>query len=306
MEKPFEPWLLRLEMAAAPRSGDIVARLEDAVVWRGSWQLGPIDLDVRWGDRLGVLGRNGAGKTTLLSMILGTMPLEQGKRWIGPRVVFGELGQARRRFGTSAPLLAGFLAASSLNTREARSLLAKFGLGSGEVERSVRNAVSWRADTGTTGALDVQRHQLPCARRADQPSRPSRHRAARATLTSWNGTLLLVTHDRRLLDAVTLTATLELGDGPGSGPAHVSDAGIYARGVNDTGAMAVALGEATLALEHDDVPVGAVVLVGGHVVAQRHNEPSCARTRPPTPKSSPCRTPRSCWAPGTSTAPRSL
>ena len=42
--------------------------------------------------------------------------------------------------------------------------------------------------------------------------------------------------------------------------------------MTDAEAMAVALEEATLALDHDDVPVGAVVLVGGHVVAQRHNE----------------------------------
>ena len=42
--------------------------------------------------------------------------------------------------------------------------------------------------------------------------------------------------------------------------------------MNDTEAMAVALREAVLALDHDDVPVGAVVLVGGHAVAQRHNE----------------------------------
>ena len=42
--------------------------------------------------------------------------------------------------------------------------------------------------------------------------------------------------------------------------------------MTDAEAMAVALDEATLALDHDDVPVGAVVLIGGHVVAQRHNE----------------------------------
>jgi tRNA(adenine34) deaminase len=42
--------------------------------------------------------------------------------------------------------------------------------------------------------------------------------------------------------------------------------------VTDAEAMAVALEEATLALDHDDVPVGAVVLIEGHVVAQRHNE----------------------------------
>ena len=42
--------------------------------------------------------------------------------------------------------------------------------------------------------------------------------------------------------------------------------------MTDAEAMAVALEEATLALDHDDVPVGAVVLIEGHVVAQRHNE----------------------------------
>jgi tRNA(adenine34) deaminase len=42
--------------------------------------------------------------------------------------------------------------------------------------------------------------------------------------------------------------------------------------VTDTEAMAVALSEAALALDHDDVPVGAVVLSGDQLVAQRHNE----------------------------------
>jgi len=36
--------------------------------------------------------------------------------------------------------------------------------------------------------------------------------------------------------------------------------------------MGVALEEAALAAEHGDVPVGAVVLVGGEIVARRHNE----------------------------------
>jgi tRNA(adenine34) deaminase len=37
-------------------------------------------------------------------------------------------------------------------------------------------------------------------------------------------------------------------------------------------AMALALGEAARAADHDDVPVGAVVIVDGVVVASRHNE----------------------------------
>jgi tRNA(adenine34) deaminase len=36
--------------------------------------------------------------------------------------------------------------------------------------------------------------------------------------------------------------------------------------------MQLAIGEARAALEHDDVPVGAVVVRGGQIIAARHNE----------------------------------
>ena len=42
--------------------------------------------------------------------------------------------------------------------------------------------------------------------------------------------------------------------------------------MTDAEAMAIALAEAALAPDHDDVPVGAVVLVGARVVTRRHNE----------------------------------
>jgi ATPase subunit of ABC transporter with duplicated ATPase domains len=210
-EKPFEPWLLRLEMAAAPRSGDVVSRLEAAVIRLGSWQLGPVDLEIRWGDRLAILGRNGVGKTTLLSAILGTLPLDAGRRWVGPRVVFGELGQARQRFGADEPLMTGFLAESGLPTREARSLLAKFDLGPGEVERHfatlspgerTRAELALLMSKGTNClVLDEPTNHL------DLPAIEQ----LEAALSSWNGTLLLVTHDRRLLDAVSLSGTFEIG-----------------------------------------------------------------------------------------------
>ncbi len=64
VEKPFEPWRLQLELAAGKRGGDVVARLEQAVVERGAFRLGPIDLTVGRGDRVAVLGRNGSGKTS--------------------------------------------------------------------------------------------------------------------------------------------------------------------------------------------------------------------------------------------------
>ena len=213
--KPFEPWQLHLEIATAPRSGDRVLGLEAALVRRGEWTLGPVDLELSWGDRLGVLGRNGVGKTTLLSMILGTLPLAQGRRRVGPGVVFGELGQARRRFGPNESLLAGFLGETGMKTSEARSLLAKFGLGASEIERAfgtlspgerTRAELALLMSKGTNClVLDEPTNHL------DLPAIEQ----LEVALEQWGGTLLLVTHDRRLLDSVRLTASVELSDGLG-------------------------------------------------------------------------------------------
>ncbi len=51
--------------AAASASGDVTARLEHAVLRRGTFTLGPLDLEVAWGERIALVGPNGSGKTTL-------------------------------------------------------------------------------------------------------------------------------------------------------------------------------------------------------------------------------------------------
>ncbi|HET7044017.1 MAG TPA: ATP-binding cassette domain-containing protein, partial [Gaiellaceae bacterium] len=65
-DKPWSPWRLQLDLESGPRGGEVVVALEGAVVERGSFRLGPIDLELRRGDRLAVVGPNGSGKTTLL------------------------------------------------------------------------------------------------------------------------------------------------------------------------------------------------------------------------------------------------
>src|SRR3989440_11120910 len=74
VEKPFEPWELRLELGSDRRSGDVVARLEAAVVERGSFRLGPIDLEVGWRGRGPIGGADGSGKETPLPALPGELP----------------------------------------------------------------------------------------------------------------------------------------------------------------------------------------------------------------------------------------
>jgi len=223
VDKPYEPWQLHLDFATAGRSGDVVARLSGAVVRRGGWQLGPVDLEVRWADRLVIVGPNGAGKTTLLGALLGRVPLESGQRSVGPSVVVGELGQDRRRLaGHRSTLLEAVTSAVGAGTpeQEVRSLLAKFGLGASHV---VRPAGSLSPGERTRAELALLVARGTNCLVLDEPTNhldlPAIEQLEQA-LDTWEGTLLLVTHDRRLLESVRTTGHLELEDGRVSAVAH--------------------------------------------------------------------------------------
>ena len=114
VEKPWEGWDLRFAVAAAQRSGDVVLRLDGAVVERGDFRLGPVDLEIGWAERVAIVGPNGSGKTTLLRALLGDLPLAAGERRIGPGVIVGEMDQARAAFDDDRALLDAFVAATGL------------------------------------------------------------------------------------------------------------------------------------------------------------------------------------------------
>ena len=101
VEQPREPWDLRMTIAAAPRSGALVASLDDAVVALGSFRLGPVTLEVDYGERVVIVGPNGSGKSTLLGALLGEIPLTSGKQRLGPSVKLGRLEQARTQLAAS-------------------------------------------------------------------------------------------------------------------------------------------------------------------------------------------------------------
>ena len=212
-EKPWESWDLRMEIASAPRGGAVVCELHGATLARGSFTLGPIDLAVHYGERVALLGANGSGKTTLLQAALGRLPLDGGSAHLGPGVVVGELDQARAAFTGKGALLPRFEAVSGLLQNEARSLLAKFGLGADHVTRpadSLSPGERTRASLALLSARGVNCLVL------DEPTNhldlPAIEQLEQA-LDGFEGTVLLVTHDRALLEAVTLTRRIELVDG---------------------------------------------------------------------------------------------
>ncbi|MDA8312198.1 MAG: ABC-F family ATP-binding cassette domain-containing protein [Actinomycetota bacterium] len=214
VEKPWEGWRLNLDLATAPPSGDVVARLERAVVVRGEWRLGPVDLLVSYGERIALLGPNGAGKSTLLAALVGRARLDEGTRVLGPSVVIGELHQGRGRFVPGAHTLGEqFLATTGLDRSESRSLLAKFGLGA---DHTGRPAASLSPGERTRAELALLMAEGTNCLVLDEPTNhldlPAIEQLE-AALSSWPGTLLLVTHDRRLLESVALTRRISISGG---------------------------------------------------------------------------------------------
>ncbi|MFI1886332.1 ABC-F family ATP-binding cassette domain-containing protein [Streptomyces jumonjinensis] len=214
VEEPRKEWELRMEIAAAPRSGSVVAALRQAEVRRGDFRFGPVSLQIDWADRIAVTGANGSGKSTLLAAVLGRLPLDSGDAVLGSGVVVGEVDQARGLFHGPETLLDAFCAAvPETEPAEIRTLLAKFGLKAAHV---LRPAATLSPGERTRAALALLQGRGVNLLVLDEPTNhldlPAIEQLESA-LDSYSGTLLLVTHDRRMLEAVRTTRRLAVADG---------------------------------------------------------------------------------------------
>ncbi|WHM35538.1 ABC-F family ATP-binding cassette domain-containing protein [Streptomyces sp. BPTC-684] len=214
VDEPRKEWELRMEIAAAPRSGAVVATLSQAEIRRGDYTFGPATLQIDWADRVAITGANGAGKSTLLAALLGRLPLDAGRATLGSGVVVGEVDQARGLFVGEEALLEAFCAAvPDTEPAEVRTLLAKFGL---RADHVLRPAASLSPGERTRAALALLQGRGVNLLVLDEPTNhldlPAIEQLESA-LDSYTGTLLLVTHDRRMLDAVHTTRRIEVADG---------------------------------------------------------------------------------------------
>ena len=179
VDEPRKEWELRMTIAAAPRSGTVAAALRDAVVSFDGFTLGPVNLQVNWADRVAITGPNGAGKSTLIGALLGRVPLSSGSASLGSGISVGEVDQARSLFDGPVPLLEAFAAQVPGQVPGGDPDAAgQVRPESGPCAPSSLVAVARGADPGRARAAAGARGQPARARRADQPPRPARHRAA--------------------------------------------------------------------------------------------------------------------------------
>ncbi|MGW3167869.1 ABC-F family ATP-binding cassette domain-containing protein [Streptomyces sp. NPDC001142] len=211
-EQVREPWRLQFSIAEAAASSGTAVSLRQAVVQRGDFRLGPVDLEVGFGERLRITGANGSGKTTLLGALLGRLKLSGGDQYISPAARLGEVDQTRALLDSPRSTVEIISETADLDTTETRTLLAKFRL----TQDSARRPASSLSPGERTraGLALLQARKVNCLV-LDEPTNHLDIEAVEQleqALDSFTGTLLLITHDRRLADTVRIDRTIEVSD----------------------------------------------------------------------------------------------
>ena len=210
VDEPRKEWQLEFTIGSAPRSSAVVSTLSGAVFRQGDpetgeFVLGPVSLQVDGGDRIGITGPNGAGKSTLLRGLLGRQAPSEGGASLGTSVAVGEIDQARAQLAGAAPLAEAFEAlVPDWPQAEVRTLLAKFGLKADHVSRPVDELSPGERTRAGLALLQARGVNVLVL---DEPTNHLDLAAIEQleqALESYEGTLLLVTHDRRMLETVRL------------------------------------------------------------------------------------------------------
>lgn len=214
VEEPRKEWQLQFTIGAAPRSSSVVATLNNAVAERGSFTLGPVSVQINAGERIGITGPNGAGKSTLLALLLGRLEPSDGSSSLGSSVAVGEIDQARGQLRHDLSLGDAFEAAvPEMNSAEVRTLLAKFGLKADQVTSRVASLSPGERTRASLALLQARGVNLLVL---DEPTNhldlPAIEQLEEA-LESYEGALLLVSHDRRMLENVRLDARWDVTGG---------------------------------------------------------------------------------------------
>jgi len=205
VEQPRKEWGLRYTIAEAPPSAELVVSLDAVVVEIGDFTLGPVSTEIVRGDRIALVGPNGSGKSTLVSALLGVREPSAGRISWGTRTRIGSLDQERTLIAGQASLLE--LVGDLLGTDQSatRTLLAKFGLGAEHIDRP---CASLSLGERTRATLAVLQGRAVNVLVLDEPTNHldvEGIEQLEQALLAFGGTLLIVTHDQALLDAIAPT-----------------------------------------------------------------------------------------------------
>jgi ATP-binding cassette subfamily F protein 3 len=194
---------LHLRLNSATRSGDMVIRSENIKVgYSDKFLFSSPNIDLRRGDCAALIGPNGAGKTTFLKTILGQIPPLAGEVTLGASLSVGYFAQAHEGLNPQKSVLEEIVTATNWLPNRAREYLGKFLFSGDDAFKKVHMLSGGERGRLALAKLALQDTNLLLL---DEPTNhldiPSQE-VLEAVLDDYQGTILLVSHDRYLVDAI--------------------------------------------------------------------------------------------------------
>jgi ATP-binding cassette subfamily F protein 3 len=202
IERPEEEHGIRLGLTTTIRSGDLVLATKDLVVGYDRPLFACPDVEVRRGERVALIGPNGAGKTTLLKTILALVPPIYGRVRFGASVQVGYLAQAQAGLNPDQSVLDAILEIKNLPLTQARSFLGQFLFSGDDVFREIRTLSGGQRSRVALARLTLQGANFLLL---DEPTNHldlASQEVLEDVLGRFPGTILLVSHDRYLVQAL--------------------------------------------------------------------------------------------------------
>jgi len=202
VERPRERQPLKLDLRAGLRSGDIVLAARDLVIgYAGDEPLLSVPaLELRRLQRVALWGPNGAGKTTFIKTALGQVPPIQGEVWLGGSVKVGYLSQMHEGLRQDRTILDTLLDLNNLPIEQARSYLGRYLFSGDDVFKPIGALSGGERSRVALAALTLQGANFLLL---DEPTNHldlQSQEVMEDVLTNFAGTILLVSHDRYLVD----------------------------------------------------------------------------------------------------------
>ena len=202
IDRPQDQKTIRLGLTTQIRSGDLVMATKDLAVGYDRPLFHCPNVEVFRGDRVALIGPNGAGKTTLLKTVLGEVKPLGGRVRFGASVEVGYLAQAQAGLDPDETVLDAILDVQNLPISQARNFLGQFLFSGDDVFRTIGTLSGGQRSRVALARLTLHGANLLLL---DEPTNHldlDTQEILEQVLRQFPGTILLVTHDRYLVQAL--------------------------------------------------------------------------------------------------------